>query len=401
MRVSTGMLYQGATQSITGGQSSLLRLQEQLSSGRRILAPSDDPIASAEALRVSQSRDQAAQFSSNAKTALDAISTAETMLAGAADTLQSARESLVAARNASYTDADRRAIAQDLRSRFGELLGAANARDGSGRYVFAGFSEESQPFIDDGTNVTYVGDAGQRMLALGPSRAVPVTQSGAGLFEGIPVGNGAFTTAVGVANTGGVAIGAGSVANAAALTGHNYSIVFATGASTTYSIVDTTTATTLSSGNPYVDGSAIAFDGLQVTVRGTPANGDQVTVGPPARQNVFAALREAIGLLETPVGGAASRGALDTGLERALANVDQGMERLLGARTAQGAGERESEAAIAAQDGLRLEYERQVSRLTDLDYAQAISDFTRHQQALEAAMKAFQGTTQLSLFSQM
>ncbi|MBK6980934.1 MAG: hypothetical protein IPH30_05090 [Betaproteobacteria bacterium] len=68
-------------------------------------------------------------------------------------------------------------------------------------------------------------------------------------------------------------------------------------------------------------------------------------------------------------------------------------------RTRFGAGLRELETMAAAHEGLAVEYDRQLSRLQDLDYAQAISDFTREQQALEAAQKSFKATTQLSLFA--
>jgi len=124
-----------------------------------------------------------------------------------------------------------------------------------------------------------------------------------------------------------------------------------------------------------------------------------ISMSPPARQNVFSAVREAIGFLEAPRTTAAQRGAYATGLERALANVDQASERTLAVRASLGAGMREAEAAGNAQAALGVAQEAQLSSLRDLDYALAISDFTREQQALEAAQKAFQGASQLSLFS--
>ena len=50
MRVSSGMIHDAGVASINRQTSSLLHLQQQLASGRRILTPSDDPVAAARAL---------------------------------------------------------------------------------------------------------------------------------------------------------------------------------------------------------------------------------------------------------------------------------------------------------------------------------------------------------------
>ncbi len=87
------------------------------------------------------------------------------------------------------------------------------------------------------------------------------------------------------ANTGGVIKTDAGVVNASQVTLHNYQIQFTS--STQYSVVDTTAGTTLSSGNTYVPGNGITFDGLQVVLtngdRGGPQAGDTFTVSLNAR----------------------------------------------------------------------------------------------------------------------
>lgn len=54
MRVSSSMIYGNGTAGIQNRQSDLFKIQNQLSSGRRILTPEDDPIASNEILKLQE-----------------------------------------------------------------------------------------------------------------------------------------------------------------------------------------------------------------------------------------------------------------------------------------------------------------------------------------------------------
>jgi flagellar hook-associated protein 1 FlgK len=72
----------------------------------------------------------------------------------------------------------------------------------------------------------------------------------------------------------------------------NYSVTFTVAAGvTTYDIVNTTTATTVAAGQPYISGSPITYTpagvpGFSLTLTGAPANTDTVTIG----QNAYASL---------------------------------------------------------------------------------------------------------------
>ncbi len=400
MRVTTAMLYQAGTQGILDRQADLFRTQMQLSSGRRILSPADDPIASSQAVSVSQAKDQNAQFTANVTAARNALTATEGAVSDLQDAIAGTRDLLLAGANGTLGDADRQSIAKDLRARLSEMLEIANRKDGNGRALFGGFMEDGVPFVDNGAAVAYTGDQGTRSLAISASRSLPVGVSGAALFEGVPTGNGTFRTAAAAGNAGSAWIDVGSVTNLPSLTGHDYQMVFSVaGGNTTYDIVDTTLGVTISSGNPYTSGAAISFDGMQAKVSGAPANGDTFTVAPAPRQDLFATVKQAITLLESPASTPAAGAQFQTGIQRALASLDQGTERALGVRTQVGAGLRELDAMDTTLSGLALGYDQQLSQLRDLDFAQAVSDFTREQQALQAAQKAFQGATQLSLFS--
>lgn len=73
MRVSSGMIYDAGVLGVNRHSANLINLQQQISSGRRILTPSDDPVAAARALEVQQSSDVVAQFKHNLDAATSSL----------------------------------------------------------------------------------------------------------------------------------------------------------------------------------------------------------------------------------------------------------------------------------------------------------------------------------------
>ena len=302
MRVSTNGMYDLGTSAMLQQQDALIKTQQQISTGRRILTPADDPIAAAQALGVSQASSINTQYSVNRDHALASLGLVETTLENISSNLQGIRQITVNAGNPTLTDTDRKSLATELRGRFEALLGQANITDGTGNHLFSGFQESTQPFTNKGLNVQYNGDQGQRLSQVGPTRQIAVSNSGTDIFERIKNGNGIFTTTANTSNTGTGVINSGSVTAPASLTGHNYEITFTvSGGVTTYDIVNTTSGTTLSTGNSFANNNTINFDGLQLSITGDPANGDKFTVSPSTNQSIFTTIGNLITALETPV----------------------------------------------------------------------------------------------------
>lgn len=399
MRVSTHLVFQRGADAIGRGQSQLVETQQRIATGRRMLTPADDPIAASRALETSQAQRLAEQYIENQGAARDGLRLAESALGDAGNVLQQARELLVAAGDGALTGRERATIADELQSRLAELIGLANARDGAGGFLFAGYRETVQPFTATPAGAAYNGDQGRRELAVGPGRALAVSEAGSEIFERVRNGNGTFVTAAAPANAGGAVVSVGRVLDPTAVTGDAYQIVFTVAAGVaTYAVVDTTTSATLSTGNPYTSGGAIQFDGMQVEVTGQPASGDVFTVAPSTSQSVFKTLADAAAALRADTYDPASAARLEQGRAGAIANLDQALDRLLGVRTGFGARLRELDDLDAATQAQALEQSARLSDLQDLDYTQAASDLAREAQALEAAQLSYKRVTQLSLF---
>ena len=99
MRVSTSSLYLNNLANMMAKQSSLNKIQEQLSSMRRVNSPSDDPVAAAQILDQTQADNRIQQFNQNARSAESALALTEVSLQSAGDLLQRVREMAVKAGN--------------------------------------------------------------------------------------------------------------------------------------------------------------------------------------------------------------------------------------------------------------------------------------------------------------
>jgi flagellar hook-associated protein 3 FlgL len=221
MRISTSQIYGSGVLGIERNQSQLVKLQNQISSGRRMLTPADDPIAAAKALTVSQSQEVAAQYARNQGDASDRLGLVDSQLSALTDLLQSVRERAVQAGNTILADSDRQAIASQLEVRLEEMLGIANGRSAEGDYLFSGYQGDTQPFVRSpaalpGTlSVSYLGDDGERLLQVSASRQMAVNVTGSDLLMNVRQGNGSFSAAAsgngGSSNQGSGVIEAGSV----------------------------------------------------------------------------------------------------------------------------------------------------------------------------------------------
>src|SRR5215510_5047485 len=110
MRVSTNMIYELGAATLQRQQSEQVKLQQRISSGQRVLKPSDDPVAAASALEVTQAKSLNDQYHTNAGVARDRLGLEETALADVTSLLQDVKTLAINAGNATLTDADKTAM---------------------------------------------------------------------------------------------------------------------------------------------------------------------------------------------------------------------------------------------------------------------------------------------------
>ena len=404
MRIATSTIFEAGTRQLGTLQSDMAKLQLQMSTNKRVVSPSDDPIAASRALEVTQSQSINTQLDTNRSNARSSLSQEEVTLDGVTELLQSVQELVVKAGNASLGDADRASIATELEGRFADLLGLANSTDGNGAYMFSGYKANTQPFNQTAAGAQYDGDQGQRNVQIGSTRSVPISDSGSAIFENNPTGNGRFQTGAAATNTGAGIISSGTVTDVSQLTGHKYALAFKVAgepAVTTYTVNDnsTTPPTALQSDQPYKAGQSITFGGMSMDIKGAPADGDSFTVAPSEKQSVFTTITKLIDTLRSPTIGSAGKAELANGLNQASDNLKSAYDTVLTTRSAIGSRLNELDSLDSTGDDLNIQYAATLSDLVDLDLVKTYSMFTQQQITLTAAQKSFTTMSGLSLFN--
>lgn len=187
MRVSTKLLHQQGVDTLLQNQYKVSRTQLQLSTGNRILSPSEDPSGARKVLDLREVIANYEQYDRNMDALVGRLTIEENALRSSTDLLQRARELAVQGLNDSLGDAERDNIALEVRQILDQMLAVANSKDSNGEFVFAGFQSQTQPFVDGGSGTyTYNGDQGQRNLQVSPTRQVALGDSGQDVFMNIP-----------------------------------------------------------------------------------------------------------------------------------------------------------------------------------------------------------------------
>ncbi|MCL7929293.1 flagellar hook-associated protein FlgL [Halomonas llamarensis] len=425
MRISSVTMFEQSTASINQQQSDFLNVSKQIASGRRVVNPSDDPQAAARAVRVDQSKAVTQQFEDSRVSARNSLAQTESILNSVSDAVTSAKTLLVQASSDTLSNVDRESIASEMRGIYETMLGQANATDGNGRYLFGGYADNAPPFVKntDG-NVEYKGDTNAREQRIDASRLMPVTENGDSIFKSVPSGAGYVAEATktdingdplagnNVRNDGSVTFGGPQVTNVNDDDhGDSFRIVFEEFNGEDAFRVEKFDAgwepfnPATSTDDPIAyegEGQTVSFGGLDITLDGTPDNGDQILVaqaGSEQREpNLFRTMEEAIRVLEKPVENDTDKADLRNTLNTSMRDLDNALDNVLTVRASAGARLNELDVVDAVGGNRMLNYEQTLSNLVDLDYYDAISEYSLRQVGLQASQQAFVDIKGMSLF---
>lgn len=395
MRISTAALHNAAILQITDRTAALVKTQNQLASGKRIVTPADDPTGAVQALGLDRALAQSQQYGRNADAAKSRLSFEEQALADTTTLLDRVRVLALQANSGALDSVGRQSIATELQTRLGELVDIANRRDGNGEYLFSGYATLTQPFALSGGGATYSGDQGVRLLQTSDNQKIADGHPGSTVFMDIPQGNGTFVTGVGAANTGSGIIDAGSVTDRSAWVPDTYTISFTS--ETTYDVLDSS-SNVVASGTYAPDG-AIAFNGIQVQLSGAPAAGDTFTVTPSGKQDIFTTISNLITTLGRPADTDADNARFVTEIGTALAQLDRTQEHISTVRAEVGGRLSVLDSAADTRADRELDLQTALGSLRDLDYADAIARLNMQLTGLQAAQQSYTKISQLSLFN--
>jgi flagellar hook-associated protein 3 FlgL len=278
-RISTANTFDNARSNLLTRQTNLSNLQENLTSGKRVVVASDDPTAAAQAERALTRITRIATDQRALEAQRNSIASAESTLGDISDALQKIRELVVSAGNGAYTPTERKAIGVQIASLRDQVFSLANRTDSNGLPLFSALGSALAPLVGptaQPTDYTFQGLPGQ---SASTEVSIPFSLNGDSAFMNLAPKEGVVPIAV-VSGASASTLQANnvSVSNTSLTNGSNYSInidsfvnTAATGTTPAfntlgYTLTDSTTGSTV--------GSYTATDLPSVTTTGTLQTGE-------------------------------------------------------------------------------------------------------------------------------
>lgn len=394
-RVSTEWAFQNQVLQMQRQQADLSRTQEQVSSGERILQPSDDPAAAVRGLELGRALQETEQFEKNTTMAENRLQRQEGSLEEGGKLLQRARELTVQGNNASQDAETREFMAKELRQIRDGMIDLANTQDASDQFIFAGYKSGTRPFSESGEGVEYNGDSGKRELQIGPSRKVTDGNPGNEVFMNIREGNGLFVLRDDEDNEGTGVVKETTIRDSTEWSGEEFTLeIIEEGEEYEIRDVDDDVV----QDGDFVSGEAIRFQGTEFVIEGSPEEGDQFSIEPSRNQSVFETLDNLIEAFESRTDNPQEETVQRNAVNRGLDDLDQAIDNFLDIRSETGARLSAIDDQRAVNEGSSLDLEVAQSEIQDLDYAEAVSRLTREQIGLQAAQQTFSQVQGTSLF---
>lgn len=399
MRISTYQFFTLNSTNITRTSSNLNDQVAYLSAGKRVLTAKDDSISTGRLLGLKDELSAIEKYQKNIIQVQNRSTVEETSLANVEDIFLKARQLFIQGNNGSLSVDDKLAVAEEMRNLQEQLIDIANSKDEGGNYVFSGYQVNKQPFtLQADGSVNYQGDKGQRALQIASNVVVELNQSGHEVFLNSNNAIGDFEVAYTPgANEGGLFVTNADVTNRGTHNDANAPYTFTFTSPTDLTVTDNT-ATTVFNTTTYSPGQDITFNGMTVTVDGSPLPGDQFVLSPENKASIFDSIGDALKWLESPASTAFST-QHQVDYDHILNQLNSDFNHLTTKRSDAGLRLNQANRQKDFHLDYQLSLEQARSQIEDLDYAAAITQFEQTQLSLQAAQQSFSQIQGLSLFN--
>ncbi len=159
------------------------KIQHEMSSGKRIRVPSDDPVGVARSLKLRADLKANEQLKRNTDDVLSWLETTEIALTGIRDVMHRVKELALQGANGTYDEQDTRAIAEEIKELRDQLVSFGNSTY-VGKYIFSGFLTDQAPVQLDGGDgsLDYQGDGGIIRYQVGVGDIIGVNTTAEDIF---------------------------------------------------------------------------------------------------------------------------------------------------------------------------------------------------------------------------
>jgi flagellar hook-associated protein 3 FlgL len=186
MRVTQAGFYNQATRQMSEQQAKVFETQAQLSSGKKILSPSDDTALSTALNNLKSQMDVNQRYLTNLQRMDDTLKMQEASVGGSVEVVARIKELSIQAANDTYGAADRKSIAIEVKELINSLADLANMRGTDGAYLFSGYSQDQAPFLESSLGVvTYTGTPDYQAVMVDEGRSMQIGMPGSDVFGSV------------------------------------------------------------------------------------------------------------------------------------------------------------------------------------------------------------------------
>lgn len=176
MRITNNTITYNFLNSLNKSLERQNEVQEQLSDGKAIHRPSDDPVKAIRSLRFNSNLKQNEQFTQNLKDAQSWMETTDSALSDIGSMIIAIKEQVVGASNGTNPEDAVKIVGKAVDNLIDHIITVANTKLGD-RYVFSGQNDKTEPFKRVGDTIMYNGDANKISMPIQPGVATPEQDS--------------------------------------------------------------------------------------------------------------------------------------------------------------------------------------------------------------------------------
>ena len=191
MAISTGNFYKTTTDQMNTVQSSLSKIESQLSSGQQNTQASDDPNKASLILGINSEIARQTSYQDTITSVSSRLQTEDSALQNVNTLLSQFNQLAIQAATSTVSLTDRGTIANQMSQLKAQILSGTNTQDGTGAFVFAGSNSNQPAYAQDAQgNVTYQGDQNSMQVSVGDSLKININTPGTNAFVNVPRSDG-------------------------------------------------------------------------------------------------------------------------------------------------------------------------------------------------------------------
>ncbi len=392
-RISSFHNYQSVQNDLRRQENKIHHNQAQLASGKKLLSPSDDPLATHYIQNIHRQSDQLKQYMDAIVLSRNRLEQHEVHIASAETFTDEAKRNVMEMINGSFSPDDRLAKKRELYEIADNFLNLANSQDESGNYTFAGTKPKTQPFFrDNAGNVTYAGDDYQRKMKVSSSLDMAINDPGSKIFMNIKNPFGDYKPDYDLQD--GSELLLDKATNNDPFDKSTYKVTFVSMPDGKWGYQLEKDGSVVAA-NEYNPDTGIKYKDLTIKVAGQVSKGDAITMTPSKTFSVFDTLKSAMKWSDSPVSDTNATAKLQQApreLAAAFIHFNQ-------ARTDVGARLNTLDIQEQQHEDFKVSLAKARSNFEDLDYSKAIIEFNENERALKASQLAFGKTKDLTLFN--